>query len=133
MKYNVTAALLSLINLAASTAISRQSCSEAERFGVLTISPTEVSAGDIAPVYLDYTIEVPEASNNGHEPNMLLARRTYDSSSTVDEFTVEIPSYTYFSGAAYEVVLTNTYYTTGTYGSSVLVQGGVSTNITIDV
>jgi len=101
----------------------RQSCAEATQFGVLTVSPTTVAAGDVSetlswdklqlnirkhqtltvnadfscaintfgiiPEYTDYYIEVP-VNNNGHEPPILLARRTLASGSTSDSFTVQV-------------------------------------------
>ena len=44
------------------------------------------------PAYTDYYIEVPQ-NNNGHEPPILLARRTLASGSTSDSFTVQVYSF----------------------------------------
>ncbi|KAG5637699.1 hypothetical protein H0H81_003554 [Sphagnurus paluster] len=154
MKFSSTlfvTGIFSVIGLASASAIgTRQSCPQASRFGDLTISPTNTAfnGGDsitvnvdltcainhfgIVPSYLDYTIEVPASSNNGHEPPILLARRNYVSGSTSDMFTTQIPYGYYFAGAVNTVVLTNTYAINGTNGDKVYVQGGVSTGITIN-
>ncbi|KAG6813722.1 hypothetical protein H0H92_008130 [Tricholoma furcatifolium] len=146
MKFNVIAPFLSLVGLAAASAIQRcQTCAEASRFGNIGVSPDVVNPGDnititvdlscsscygIEPRYLDYTIQVPPDSNNGHEPNIVLARRNVAAGATSDKFTVQVPEYYYFAGAPYEVVLTNTYSTTS---SPVLVQGGIASGLTINV
>ncbi|KAG6845458.1 hypothetical protein H0H87_008818 [Tephrocybe sp. NHM501043] len=149
MKFAIPAAL-SLVGLVASTTIPRQSCPEASRFGLLGVSPTTVNPGDevtvtvdlncavnhfgIVPRYLDYTIEVPEASNNGHEPPILLARRDFTAGATSDVFTAKVPFASYFAGAPYVIVLRNTYPVQGTDGSSeVLITGGISTGLNINV
>ncbi|KAG2149084.1 uncharacterized protein EDB93DRAFT_1143569 [Suillus bovinus] len=124
-----------------------QFCSEATRFGVVNVSPTTLSPGDtftvtanftcsaqygINPQYIDYYIEVP-VNNNGHEPPILLARRTLDASSAtplLDQFTTQLPYATYFN-STYVVMLDTTYPVTGTDGSSYSVVGGVEIPITI--
>ncbi|KAI9570587.1 hypothetical protein HD554DRAFT_357160 [Boletus coccyginus] len=126
----------------------RQSCAEATQFGVLTVSPTTVAAGDtltvnadfncaintfgIIPEYTDYYIEVP-VNNNGHEPPILLARRTLASGSTSDSFTVQVPYAYYFTNASYVVMLDTTYPINGTNGSPYYAVGGVEAPITINV
>ncbi|KAE9398344.1 hypothetical protein BT96DRAFT_920882, partial [Gymnopus androsaceus JB14] len=104
-----------------------QACSEAERFGVLTISPEPIVLGqevtfkadftcsfffEITPVYTDYTLVVPVSNNTGHQPPVYFARRNAPSGTT-DSFTVTFdPNYAEFTlnpDAQYEVVLATTY------------------------
>jgi len=144
MKFFVTAVAASLLAVA-----TAQSCSEAARFGVVTVSPTSFASGDsvtisanftcadqlgYAPTYTDYYIEVP-TNNNGHEPPVLLARRQPAAGVTSDLFTVQIPYGYYFPNASYNIVLDNTYATNGTNGSPVYQVGGVDipVNITASV
>ncbi|KAF8134932.1 hypothetical protein EV363DRAFT_1396396 [Boletus edulis] len=126
----------------------RQNCPEATQFGVLSVSPTTVSAGDTLtvnadfscainnfghiPQYTDYYIEVP-VNNNGHEPPILLARRTLASGSTSDSFTVQVPDAYYFANAGYVVILDTTFPINGTNGIPYSVVGGIEAPITIMV
>ncbi|KAG1840700.1 hypothetical protein DFJ58DRAFT_87505 [Suillus subalutaceus] len=123
-----------------------QSCSEATRFGVVTVSPTTLSPGDtftvtanfscavqfgVNPQYTDYYIEVP-VNNNGYEPPILLARRTLNANSETplfDQFTTQLPYAVYFN-ASYVVMLDTTYPVNGTNGTYSVV-GGVETVINI--
>lgn len=132
---------------AVATPAAAQFCSEATRFGVVSVSPTTLSPGDtftitanftcavqygVNPQYTDYYIEVP-VDNNGHESPILLARRTLDPNSTTplfDQFTLQLP-YAYYFNASYVVMLETTYPETGTDGSSYSVVGGIETPITI--
>ncbi|KAH0833207.1 hypothetical protein J3R83DRAFT_12239 [Lanmaoa asiatica] len=125
-----------------------RSCAEASRFGVLTVSPTTLAAGDnltvnadfncainwfgIIPTYTDYYIEVP-VNNNGHEAPILLARRTLTPGSTSDSFTVQLPGAFYFANASYVVILDSTYPINGSYGVPYYVVGGIEAPITINV
>ncbi|KAG1876030.1 hypothetical protein C8R48DRAFT_591540 [Suillus tomentosus] len=122
-------------------------CAEAERFGVVTVSPTTLSPGEtftvtanfscaaqlgVNPEYIDYYIEVP-VNNNGFEPPILLARRTLDPSSAtplLDSFTTQLPYANYFN-SSYVVILDTTYPVNGTNGSPYSVVGGVEIPITI--
>ncbi|KAG1729640.1 uncharacterized protein EDB91DRAFT_1159128 [Suillus paluster] len=133
--------------LAAGTPAAAQSCSEAERFGIVTVTPSTLSPGDnftvtanftcagqlgVHPQYTDYYIEVP-VNNNGYEPPILLARRTLNASSPTplfDEFTVQLP-YAYYFNASYVVMLDTTYPETGANGSTYSVVGSVEHNIAI--
>lgn len=128
MKLTISAALLSFAGLVMCTAVSRQPCPEAVRFGILSVSPTTLNPGDVCfhhfkaflktwfqlwvvqditisvdlncainnfgiiPKFLDFSIVVPGDLNNGHEPNIVLARRDFDSStgSTSDQFTTKV-------------------------------------------
>ncbi|KAF8839628.1 hypothetical protein BDN67DRAFT_969736 [Paxillus ammoniavirescens] len=142
------AAIIASAALVSAAPRARQSCPEATRFGVLNFSPKTVSPGDsltidadftcainyfgIQPEYTDYYIEVP-VNNNGHEPPILLARRTLPSGSTSDQFTVEVPYATYFQNTSYVVILDTTYPITGSDGSPYYVVGGVEAPITINV
>ncbi|KAF8071877.1 hypothetical protein FPV67DRAFT_903098 [Lyophyllum atratum] len=151
MKFTISAALLSLAGLVASSSINvpRQSCPEASRFGILTVTPsTPLNPGDdftvsvdlkcavnnfgIVPTYLDYTIIVPSQVNNGHEPPMVIARRTLAAGATSDTFTTTVPHGFYFEGAPYSVQFVNTYPIQGTDGSEVLVQGSITAGININ-
>ncbi|KAF9223661.1 hypothetical protein BS17DRAFT_704839 [Gyrodon lividus] len=148
MRFALTTIIVSMAALVSAAPHTRQSCPEATRFGVLSISPTTVSPGDslvinadftcainsfgIQPEYTDYYIEVP-VNNNGHEPPILLARRTLPSGSTSDQFTVQVPYAYYFQNTSYVVILDTTYPTTGTNGSPYSVVGGVEASIIINV
>ncbi|KAG2035239.1 hypothetical protein BDR03DRAFT_537159 [Suillus americanus] len=132
--------------LAVAAPAAAQFCSEATRFGVVIVSPTTLSPGDtftvtanftcaaqygVDPQYTDYYIEVP-VNNNGHEPPILLARRTLNASSETplfDQFTTQLP-YAYYFNASYVVMLETTYPVNGTNGSYSVV-GGVETVIDI--
>ncbi|KAF9235975.1 hypothetical protein BU15DRAFT_64424 [Melanogaster broomeanus] len=147
MRFALAAVVASLFALVSAVPHARQSCPEATRFGVLSVSPTTVSAGDsltitadftcaisyfgINPEYTDYYFEVP-VGNNGYEPPILLARRTLASGATSDSFTVEVP-YAYYFNASYVVMLDTTYPTTGTNGAPYSVVGGVEAPITINI
>ncbi|KAG6910819.1 hypothetical protein DXG01_007134 [Tephrocybe rancida] len=150
IKFTLSAAILSLAGLVASTSVPRQSCPNASRYGVLNVSPTTVKPGDnitvtvdlncgignfgIVPRYLDYKIEVPTASNNGHEPPIVLARRDFVAGgANLDVFTVKVPFSFYFAGAPYVVALHNTYPVQGSDGSEVLIEGEVYIDLTINV
>ncbi|KAG9315195.1 hypothetical protein JVU11DRAFT_4325 [Chiua virens] len=119
----------------------------ATQFGVVTISPTTVTPGEILtvnsdfscaintfghhPEFTDYYIEVP-TNNNGHEPPILLYRGTLQSG-TSDSFTVTVPAAYYTANASYAVVLDTTYAVNGPSGQLYSVVGGVETPITINV
>ncbi|KIK97763.1 hypothetical protein PAXRUDRAFT_24494 [Paxillus rubicundulus Ve08.2h10] len=149
MRFGLTAIIASAA-LVSAAPHTRQSCPEATRFGVLDVSPTTVSPGDslvidadftcainyfgIQPEYTDYYIEVP-VNNNDYEPPILLARRTLPSgsTSTSDQFTVEVPYANYFQNTSYVVILDTTYPITGSNGSPYYVVGGVEVPITVNV
>ncbi|KAG1775898.1 hypothetical protein EV702DRAFT_1113544 [Suillus placidus] len=133
---------------AVATPAAAQFCSQATRFGVVNVSPTTLSPGDtftvtanftcaaqfgVHPQYTDYYIEVP-VNNNGHEPPILLARRTLNASSATplfDQFTTQLPYAYYFNTSTYVVMLDTTFPQTGTNGSLYSVVGGVETVIQI--
>jgi len=54
MKFTISA-VLALAGIASAANVARQSCPQATRFGVVTVSPTTVSAGDVRAqiAYLD--------------------------------------------------------------------------------
>ncbi|KAJ7722588.1 hypothetical protein B0H16DRAFT_1600030 [Mycena metata] len=130
--------------------VSAQGCAEAQRFGILQMSSLTLSPGQtftvtvnltcaiewfgIVPTYLDYHIEVP-VGNNGHEPPIYIARRTYNQSASppVDTFAATLPYWSWFTfpGAQYQLVLDNSYMVAGTNGSPVMVVGGTSQPINI--
>ncbi|PPQ80689.1 hypothetical protein CVT25_001821 [Psilocybe cyanescens] len=111
MKFAAASAVFfSLAGLVASATIAKRNCPQAARFGALSAFPVTVSPGDsitvsvnlncpieqfgIIPQFLDYTIEVPEASNNGHEQPIVLARRTFNFFGIIPQFldyTIEVP------------------------------------------
>ncbi|PPQ72638.1 hypothetical protein CVT26_004345 [Gymnopilus dilepis] len=140
----------SVASIASALVIPRQICSEASRFGDLIVtSPdnaTSFSAGDpvhikvnfncavntfgIRPEFVDYTIEVPEQFNNGHEPNIVIARRTLPVGATTDEFTATASPFQFLTGLTSP--MHHTYPTEGTDGSQVFIQGGTESPITIN-
>ncbi|KAF9553520.1 hypothetical protein CPC08DRAFT_612816, partial [Agrocybe pediades] len=139
---------LSLVSLVAAGNVARTvGCSEADRFGVVTVSPTTVKAGDsitinvdlhcavqnfgIGAQFLDYTIEVPAANNNGHEAPIVLARHAIATNALSDSLTTTVPHAFFFAGANYNVVVTNVYPSPGSDGSQVILEGGTLTPITI--
>ncbi|TFK49724.1 hypothetical protein OE88DRAFT_1662341 [Heliocybe sulcata] len=141
MKFFVATSVSSLFALANAAA----SCSEAARFGTITVSPTSFSAGDsvtinadftcsqqmgYAPTYTDYYLEVPQ-NNNGHEPPVLLARRQPATGAVSDSFSVTIPHGYYFPDAGYNVALENTYSHSGSDGSTIFQVGGVYAPVTL--
>ncbi|KZT37294.1 hypothetical protein SISSUDRAFT_1006312 [Sistotremastrum suecicum HHB10207 ss-3] len=147
MKSILSVALLSLVGAATSSAVPR-SCPESSQFGVLTVSPTTLQPGStfaintdftcsvdqfsIVPKYLDYYIEVPENSNNGHEPPVLLARRQFSTShGLTDSFTTTVPKLNYFEGAPYVVQVDVTYPIQGTDGEPVYIVGGTEASISL--
>ncbi|KAH9483440.1 hypothetical protein JR316_0002908 [Psilocybe cubensis] len=141
--------LSSLISLAGSASAASLSCPDASRFGVPTVTPTTVKAGDsisvfvdltcgvknfgFIPQFLDYSIEVPANENNGFEQPIILARRTIASGTLSDSFTTTVPHAFYFANAAYNIIVGNIYNINGTDGSPVLVKGDVFIPITIEV
>ncbi|KAH9482097.1 hypothetical protein JR316_0004192 [Psilocybe cubensis] len=150
--FAISAAFLSLSGIVASATIEKRNCPEAARFGTLSVFPLTASAGDdisvslslncptmqfgIVPQFLDYTLEVPEASNNGNEQPIVLTRRTYTfvpgTIQPMDDFTVQIPHGPFVAGAPYNIVLNMVYPIDGTDGSSVLVETKLSVPITIN-
>ncbi|KAJ7485068.1 hypothetical protein B0H11DRAFT_2018023 [Mycena galericulata] len=126
---------------------AQPACSEAERFGVLSLVPSTVAQGDsftinldltcatffqVFPVYLDYYIEV-LTDNNGHEPPVLLARHTYNTTAapSADTFTAQVPYWDYFSHAQYSIVIQNSNTNVGTMGNTVIAVGSTSAPINI--
>ncbi|PPQ78689.1 hypothetical protein CVT25_010710 [Psilocybe cyanescens] len=152
MKFATSAVFFSFAGLAASASITRRNCVEAARFGALSAFPVTVSPGDtinisvnlncaveqfgIVPQFLDYTLEVPEASNNGSEQPIVLARRTFNISPGTnqpsDSFSTQVPRGFFVAGAPYNVVLNMVYPISGTDGSTVLVKGSTSIPININ-
>ncbi|KZT23124.1 hypothetical protein NEOLEDRAFT_570881 [Neolentinus lepideus HHB14362 ss-1] len=141
MKSFITIILISLVVATTTRALG---CSEAERFGVVTVSPTTFAQGDNVtistdftccywfdqpPIYTDYHIEV-ETNNNGHEPAILLARRQPPAGATNDSFTVQIP-YAFVFNASYSLILWTTYPVNGSNGSPFYPIGGTVTPVNI--
>ncbi|KAH9483436.1 hypothetical protein JR316_0002904 [Psilocybe cubensis] len=150
MKFAISAAVLSFVGLASATSIAaRQSCPQATRFGIPSVTPSTVSAGDsisitvdltcgvtrfgIVPEFLDYSIEVPAEFNNGFQQAIILARRAIPAGALSDSFTTTVPHGYFVANSPYNVVVTNIYNINGTDGSPVLVKGGVLQPITINV
>lgn len=69
-------------------------------FKTFTVAANFTCAAQLGvhPQYTDYYIEVP-VNNNGHEPPILLARRTLSSGSLLDQFTTQVG----FSGHVFYV------------------------------
>ncbi|KZT35059.1 hypothetical protein SISSUDRAFT_1131387 [Sistotremastrum suecicum HHB10207 ss-3] len=145
MKFAIASAVLSLATLARATTFF---CPDASRFGILTVSPTNLSPGDeftithnltcavtqydIVPTFLDYYIEVPENQNNGFELPILLARRTFKNSShPVDEFKVKLPDAGYFTNAPYTVQVDVTYPINGSLSTPYFLVGGTEFGVNI--
>ncbi|KAJ6529077.1 hypothetical protein DFH09DRAFT_1371126 [Mycena vulgaris] len=146
MRFNFSA-LASVISLAfAPLASLAQQCPEASRFGVVNVVPTTLAPGDAftvnvdltctaafghIPTYLDYFIEV-VTGNNGHEPPILLARRTFDPAAGLsDTLSTELPPWGYFEHAQYSLVFQNSFATNGPNNNSVIIVGAVTIPITI--
>ncbi|KAG0695592.1 hypothetical protein DFH29DRAFT_263859 [Suillus ampliporus] len=141
MQLSFSTAIATFVAVLAAATPAAAGCAEADRFGDITVNPSTLSPGDtftvtanftcaaqfdIFPQFTDYYIEVP-VNNNGHEPPILLARRTLNASSPtplLDEFTTQLPFAFYFN-ASYVVVLDTTYPVNGTNGSPYLVVGSV--------
>ncbi|KAF9553530.1 hypothetical protein CPC08DRAFT_713690 [Agrocybe pediades] len=148
MKFALSTAIIALAGFASASIVERQSCPQATRFGVVTVSPTTVSPGDTITInvdlhcavqnfgiqaqFLDYTIEVPSSANNGHEPPIVLARHNIAAGALSDSLTTTIPHAFFFAGAPYNIVVTNGFPSAGTDGSPVVTEGGVLTPITIN-
>ncbi|KAJ7028597.1 ricin B lectin domain-containing protein [Mycena alexandri] len=142
MHISIRSSLTVLVALA--SLVSTQRCNEAQRFGSLQV-PLTLSLGQpftvtvnftcaiegfgIVPTYLDYYIEV-LIGNNGHEPPIYIARRTYNQSASppVDTFTATLPYWAWFAfpGAQYQFVLDTSYMIPGTNGPPVLVVEGTA-------
>ncbi|TFK50669.1 hypothetical protein OE88DRAFT_1631465 [Heliocybe sulcata] len=150
MKFFAAAAISSLVALA--SAAPALQCYEALRFGVISVSPTTLAAGDTAtitadftcaveyynhvPKYTDYLLEVPQ-NNNGYEAPYLLAHREPAPGTLTDQFTVQasdslcaIP-HAYYWNASYDIFLQMTYPQNGTDGSTYYTVGGVYAPVTI--
>ncbi|EPQ52616.1 hypothetical protein GLOTRDRAFT_122614 [Gloeophyllum trabeum ATCC 11539] len=144
MKFSVAAAVSSVAALA--SVASAQFCPQATQFGTLIVSPTSFAAHDTVtinadftcavqyfghvPKYTDYYLSVP-VNNNGHEPDILLAHHEPAAGTLHENFTVEIPSAYYFSGASYVVTLKNTFASNGPDGTPYYSVGGVEAPVTI--
>ncbi|KAF8515240.1 hypothetical protein BU17DRAFT_93730 [Hysterangium stoloniferum] len=130
--------------LGSASNVVAQFCSEATRFGILNVSPTTLAIGDsftvslnltcgisnfgLIPSFLDYYISVP-VNNNGHEPDILIARHTFDPTGPAfDSFTTTLPNTTYFTGASYQVVVHNINHTPS---GTVLTVGEIEAGISI--
>ncbi|KAJ7590253.1 hypothetical protein C8J56DRAFT_937202 [Mycena floridula] len=155
MKFSSVLAALTSLAVVSATPAARASCAEASRFGDLTVVPTDLTVGasftihvdlscainnfDIVPKFLDYSLVVPSNVNNGHEPPIVLARRTFTPPSVsnpgaFDTFSAQIPFYDgYFAGASYNIQLTTTYPQNATVEGEpdVLIQGGVFSPINL--
>jgi len=129
------------------------SCPEASRFGVVQVSPTTLAPGDnftvttnftcsftptynIFPKFVDYYIEVP-VNNNGHEPNILLARTTFAGNASFPVVTINatVPFSFYFPNTTYNVVTNVIYPVNGTdaAGTPYLLVGGVEIPINLTI
>ncbi|KAF7361529.1 hypothetical protein MSAN_01186500 [Mycena sanguinolenta] len=147
MRFNFSLFSSVFAALALNRAVTAQSCDEAARFGVLSVTPSTLAQGDsftvhvdlacaqqlgYLPTYMDYYIEV-LSNNNGYEAPILLARRTYDPATVTpaDTFTAQLPDWYYFADAQYSVVFVNSFAKPGPTNNSVITQGEVYTPINI--
>ncbi|KAJ7590237.1 hypothetical protein C8J56DRAFT_888409 [Mycena floridula] len=153
MKFSSVFAALTGLAVVSATPSARRACPQASRFGDLTVAPTDLTVGssftihvdlscainnfNIVPAFLDYSLVVPSSVNNGHEPPIVLARRTFTpTSGAVDTFTARIPFYNgYFAGASYNILLTTTYPQNATVEGEpdVLIQGGIFAPINLTI
>ncbi|KAF8148073.1 hypothetical protein B0H34DRAFT_758936 [Crassisporium funariophilum] len=123
------------------------SCSQAARFGALFGLPAELTTGQsytvthnytcsfyfgMPPTFTDYVLEV-TANGNGHQPTILVARRTPEvtAAQPEDTFTFTVPFGYYYAPATYTLRTITTFPVSGTDGSPVLQQGGVYNGVTI--
>ncbi|KAJ6510702.1 hypothetical protein C8R45DRAFT_1088853 [Mycena sanguinolenta] len=139
-----------LAALALSPAVTAQFCDEASRFGVLSVTPSTLAQGDsftvnvdltcaqqlgYVPTFMDYYLEVlnPNANDGPAEAPIILARRTYDSTSnlTYDTFTTQLPFWYYFADAQYSVVYVDNFARLGTMNNTVITQGEIYVPINI--
>ncbi|KAF4610739.1 hypothetical protein D9613_007354 [Agrocybe pediades] len=97
-------------------------CSEAVRFGEATVTPANPKVGDTlniqvdftcavqnsgnVPLFVDYTLEVLPANNNGFESPIILGRHTLSPGALSDNLTATIPN-ALFKGAPYSLIITN--------------------------
>ncbi|KAF9560680.1 hypothetical protein CPC08DRAFT_804019 [Agrocybe pediades] len=144
MKFFVSASLLSLAGLVASANIGRSagvSCSEADRFGDPTVTPsTGLKVGSSITVNvdltcsnqfgfdvtaLDYAIAIPANLNNGVAQTVSLGHHSIAPGAVHDSLTATIPNAHFVSGQTYNLVLTNSFVNDG-----VATSGGVLTPIT---
>ncbi|KAK7048855.1 hypothetical protein R3P38DRAFT_1879990 [Favolaschia claudopus] len=142
MRFTLTSTFAALATL---TTVIAQSCSEAGRFGLPSVSPSTLSPGQTftvttnltcaiekgnTPTYLDYYISA-SATHKTSGP-ILLARRTWDKSSPpIDTFTTTLPNWFYFDDATYTLNLQNSFEREGPTGEKVITAGGIETPITI--
>ncbi|KAG7441338.1 uncharacterized protein BT62DRAFT_923428 [Guyanagaster necrorhizus] len=147
----VLAFVLAAVGAIASPVVDkRQSCAEAAQFGVLEIVPSDLQPGTgftvhidyacavelgVVPTYIDTYIEVPEG-NNGHEPPILLDRRTFVLSppplTQALTFTASFPYYpVLFEGAQYTIGVHTIYPINGTDGNPILIEGIVYGDINV--
>ncbi|KAJ7276757.1 hypothetical protein C8J57DRAFT_1584013 [Mycena rebaudengoi] len=89
--------------------------------------------GAAAMVPISKTKEDYYATSGTNEAPILLARRTFDNTTSppADSFTTTLPSWFYFADAQYSVVLTNLFSRAGPTGEQVITTGGTSQLITI--
>ncbi|KAJ7490742.1 hypothetical protein FB451DRAFT_1079522 [Mycena latifolia] len=145
MRFNFLsiAALASIVSTASAQA---SFCSEAQRFGILSVSPTTLSpdqtftiTADLAcavqldntPTFLDYYIDGDSEHSIGGP--ILIARRTYDNSTQppADKFTTKLPSWFYVADAQYSIRMDDSFARPGPTGESVIMIGSISTAINI--
>ncbi|TFK49627.1 hypothetical protein OE88DRAFT_1646076 [Heliocybe sulcata] len=136
MKFFAAAAAIS--SLAAFVAAApAASCPEATRYGVATVSPTTVAAGDTVtikadftcavqhfnhvPMYTDYILKVP-VNNNGYELPYVLAHHDLAPGTLNEEFSIP---HGYFWNASYDIAMQMTFPQNGTDGSPYYTYGGV--------
>jgi len=84
------------------------------------------------PTFTDYVLQV-TANGNGHQPSILVARRTPEvtAAQPTDTFTFTVPFGYYLATASYSLSTIVTYPVNGTNGTPVLQQGGVLNGVTI--
>ncbi|KAF4616160.1 hypothetical protein D9613_011222 [Agrocybe pediades] len=143
MLFTLSTVTLALASLISASVVKRQNCPEAARFGVVHVTPTTVSAGDIINVNvdlrcavqlgvvaqsIDYTIDVP-VDNNGFEFPILIGRHIIQPGALFDNLTTIIPHANFFAGANYVIEVTNVHPSNDAF----ITEGSVDTGITINV
>jgi len=144
----LVASTLVAISSVQASIIPRASCPQASRFGNLHDLPGNLTTGQsytvthdytcsfefgMPPNFTDYVLQV-TSGGNGHQPSVLVARRTpqVTKESPLDTFTFEVPFAFYFAPASYSLTTITTYPVKGSNGTPFLEQGGFFNGVTIN-
>ncbi|KAF4616083.1 hypothetical protein D9613_011220 [Agrocybe pediades] len=138
MQLKLSTAFISLVAFAASGG-NALICNEALRFGNATVTPANPNVGSTinilvdfrcavqhsgnVPQFVDYTLEVLPADNNGFESPIILARHTLAAGALSDTLTATIPN-ALTPGAPYNLAITNVHSVNDKDGKPFLTSGG---------